>query len=71
MKSVILFNRREMTYAVVGMNYTDEEASREVEVLKDKGGFHVDQQGRTYASESELEARMNEITKGGVTKVIL
>ena len=71
MKSVILFNKRESTYAVVGMNYSDEEASKEVDRLKAEGGFHVDQQGKTYSSEKELEARMEEITKGQVTKAAL
>jgi hypothetical protein len=71
MKSVILFNKREMTYAVVGMNYTDEEASIEVETLRAEGGFHVDQQGKAYVSESELEARIREITGGRVGKVSL
>lgn len=71
MKSVILFNRRELTYAVVGMNYTDEDASLEVDKVKHLGGFHVDQMGRTYESESELDARMNEITGGKVTKAEL
>lgn len=71
MKSVILFNKRELTYAVVGMNYSDEEASKEVDRLKAEGGFHVDQQGKTYSSEKELEARMDEITKGQVTRTSL
>lgn len=71
MKSVILFNRREMTYAVVGINYSDEEAFNEAVRLEDEGGFHVDQQGRYYTSEKELEARMYDITKGKVTRVSL
>ena len=71
MKSVILFNPEDMTYAVVGMNYTDEEASKEVENLKEEGAFHVDQCGKRYESESELEARMDEVTKGNVTRAPL
>jgi hypothetical protein len=71
MKSVILFNRRELTYAVVGMNYTDEDASLEVGKVKHLGGFHVDQCGKNYESESELDARMKEITGGNVIKVEL
>lgn len=71
MKSVILFNKREFTYAVVGMNYSDDEALNEAERLEAEGGFTVDQQGRTYSSESELEARINEITKGLLVKVPL
>ena len=71
MKSVILFNERELTYAVVGINYTDEEAKSEVDNLKGLGGFHVDQKGKSYASERELESRMEEITKGRVTRVSL
>jgi hypothetical protein len=71
MKSVILFNRRELTYAVVGMNYTDEDASLEVDKVKHLGGFHVDQMGKAYESESELDSRINEITGGKVIKVEL
>lgn len=71
MKSVILFNKREMTYAVVGMNYADEDAFVEVETLRAEGGFHVDQQGKTYTCESELEARIREITKGRLSRVEL
>lgn len=71
MKSVILFNQRELTYAVVGINYTDDEAKSEVEKLRKEGGFHVDQQGKTYASVKDLEARMSEITKGRVERVPL
>ena len=71
MYSVILFNNREMTYAVVGMNYSNEEAVSEVNNLKKEGGFHVNQEGKTYSSEKQLEARMKEITKGRVTRVSL
>lgn len=71
MKSVILFNQRDMTYAVVGINYSDEEASKEVDRLKAEGGFHVDQNGKTYSSEAELDARMNELTKGRVARASL
>lgn len=71
MKSVILFNQRELTYAVVGINYTDDEANHEVDRLRGEGGFHVDQKGKRYSSDRELEARMEEITKGKVTRVNL
>lgn len=71
MKSVILFNQREMTYAVVGMNYTDDEAAAEVGKMKSLGAFHVDQKGRTFSSEKELETRMLEITGGRAQKVSL
>lgn len=71
MKSVILFNRREMTYAVIGINYSDEEANMELSKLHGLGGFHVDQQGKMYNSEAQLDARMKEITKGRVSKTNL
>lgn len=68
MKSVILFNRREMTYAVIGINYSDEEANMELSKLHGLGGFHVDQKGEWYNSEAQLDDRMKEITKGNVSK---
>lgn len=71
MKSIILFNNKEMTYAIVGINYTDDEAKTELDNLKDVGGFHIDQNGKTYSSEMELEERMKEITGGRVSRVDL
>lgn len=68
MKSVILFNKREMTYSVIGINYTDDEAKKEVDNLKELGGFLVDQSGKIYDSVNELDARIFEITRGRVSR---
>lgn len=69
LKSVILFNGKDMTYAVVGMNYLPEQATAEISNLKKDNlpAFTIDQK-KHFNSEKEVDAIVNSITNGKLTK---
>lgn len=73
-RSVILLNQKEMTYAIVGMNYLPEEAKEEVKKLwegeNQLPAMHVDQH-RKFATEKELEDLIKNNTKGKFSRVDL
>ncbi len=67
-KSVILFNKRDNSYILIGMNYLPEDALSELKALEGLNAFTLDQDGELFTSESQVESRMHEITQGRVVR---
>jgi len=72
MRSIILFNSRDKSYSVVGTNYSNDECDSEVANLREQGlpAQHLDQAGKHF-TESDVDNRVNEITKGTAIKMSL
>ena len=56
MKTVILFYKKDSSWSIIGINYTDEEAKKEVDNLrKDSLPAYEFTQGKRYDNEKDAE----------------